>query len=594
MDITITAGENLVSGESIYLSKGLGSKTAGRWYKTDGTLAYASTLPTTAIATANISTGATGNARTEGTVTPNQTLVTGSDYFVSDTAGALSATSGTNTRYMGRADSTTQLVLSGNPRPESTVFNLQQDFGAKLDGSDDSAAMTAALARVAAAGGGSIFIPRGVCTLASVVTVATDNTRIYGEGPGLTRIDATSSTGGILVTGNYCAVDSLEINYSGTGAYGVKFDNGTTSPGTCVKRPTMQDVKIKGTGAFTGNGLWLVNALHGSFLNLYLPCGAGTAVLLESSAFNNFTDLQITVNLGEGSPQWGDGITFRLQSGNTTLQADDNIFTNAVVEGVLRYGIYFTSTIPSGPVTGEPPARNAFFGGVSEGNSGTDVFIENGKDNRFFGMHAESGGNKIFHIAGNTGNHVNKFYGCSGQFDIDNPPVAQGIQGTVIYGHAGMLTIGGANVFGTQALGVSGGVTDSGTNSLLFQTFLASSPNAAVSYQFNSRVFTYGPFNAASAVQGSAGAAVTIIALPPNTYGTIYVRGSQSGTTNFAFYTIPYVNGTGKALGTPTVASAGGTQAQMTFSLSGSNLQAIGNNATPPSTVTIWIDYFPA
>ena len=61
LDITGTAGEDLVANDWVYLSQGDGARTSGRWYKTDADISYASNMAgglgvvqTAAIATACI------------------------------------------------------------------------------------------------------------------------------------------------------------------------------------------------------------------------------------------------------------------------------------------------------------------------------------------------------------------------------------------------------------------------------------------------------------------------------------------------------------------------------------------------------------
>lgn len=476
VDIAYIAGQNITAGQAIYLSRGTGSLVAGRWYLTDADLAYASSVPLVAIAVTSATTGTAGTARITGTTTVNQVLSVGSDYYASGTAGALATTAGANVRYIGRATSASQLELAGNPRPEQTTYNLQTDFGAVLDGTtDDTSAMTAALAVVAAVGGGTIYIPAGTCLLASLTTVPTDHTHIMGAGQGITTVTCSSTTGAFLVQGDFCSITDITILFTGAAGYGVKFFNGSTDPTTGLSRPSLSNVKIKGS-ASTSHGLWLVNTTRGSFTNCYLPCGGGDAVRLEAAAFHTFVDLLISINFGEASPQWAHGITIQKQDTNVALQSDDNKFYNAVVEGVTGNGIYITSTFSSGPLAGTPPARNSFIGGTSEGNL-NQVYIENGQNNSFYSFHVESG-TKFFWIAGNDGNHTNAFYGCLGQLDIDNPSTAQGIQATTIVGHVGNVTISGSKVFGTQIYGVSGTLSDSGTSTVYFQSTLAASPNA--------------------------------------------------------------------------------------------------------------------
>lgn len=116
VDVTGTAGEALSAGEWAYLSNGSGALTPGRWYKTDADTSYsASSAMLVGVAVAAISNGASGTFRVAGKMTGLSGLVAGSDYYLSGTAGAISTTPGTMPRFVGRADSTTTLVLAPNP-----------------------------------------------------------------------------------------------------------------------------------------------------------------------------------------------------------------------------------------------------------------------------------------------------------------------------------------------------------------------------------------------------------------------------------------------------------------------------------------------
>jgi hypothetical protein len=123
LDITGTAGEALAIREIAYLSDGSGGQTAGRWYKTDADNAYSSsTAGIVAIVTAAIASGDSAEVfRLQGRVTGFSALVAGSDYYVSATAGGITATAPVNQRFVGRADSTTSLVVSPNPSLVTTV-----------------------------------------------------------------------------------------------------------------------------------------------------------------------------------------------------------------------------------------------------------------------------------------------------------------------------------------------------------------------------------------------------------------------------------------------------------------------------------------
>lgn len=122
IDITGTAGEALSIRDIAYLSDGSGSLTAGRWYKTDSDNTYSSSAAgTIALVTANVASGEEGTFRLEGRVTGFTALTAGADYYVSATAGGITATAPTNVRRVGQADSTTSLVIS--PITDSIAVN---------------------------------------------------------------------------------------------------------------------------------------------------------------------------------------------------------------------------------------------------------------------------------------------------------------------------------------------------------------------------------------------------------------------------------------------------------------------------------------
>lgn len=113
LDITATAGEALTANDVVYLSEGSGSRTAGRWYKTDADFTYASTTATAiGVVVANIASGADGSVRVVGRMTGFAGLTIGSVYYASATAGALTSTPPTNARAIGVADSSSSIILS--------------------------------------------------------------------------------------------------------------------------------------------------------------------------------------------------------------------------------------------------------------------------------------------------------------------------------------------------------------------------------------------------------------------------------------------------------------------------------------------------
>jgi hypothetical protein len=116
LDVTATAGEALTAGQFAYLSDGSGGLTAGRWYLADADLAYASTdAGMTGAVVANLATGETGTVRLAGRLTGLSGLTIGAPYYLSATAGAITATRPALARFVGSADSLTSLVISGQP-----------------------------------------------------------------------------------------------------------------------------------------------------------------------------------------------------------------------------------------------------------------------------------------------------------------------------------------------------------------------------------------------------------------------------------------------------------------------------------------------
>lgn len=110
---TATAGENISAGDAVYLSDGGGSRTAGRWYRTDADFTYASSeAPFVGVATAAITSGQNGTVVILGLVTLAGPFSPGTAYYASASAGATTATAPTNTRVVGTAQSTTAFLVS--------------------------------------------------------------------------------------------------------------------------------------------------------------------------------------------------------------------------------------------------------------------------------------------------------------------------------------------------------------------------------------------------------------------------------------------------------------------------------------------------
>lgn len=116
LDLTGIAGEIIAIGDFVYLTDGSGGTTAGRWYKTDADQTYSSSgaLSVGAAVSAAASAGDSFSIRKNGKVTGLSGLVAGTVYYASATAGALTSTAPTNEIVIGKADTTTSLVLGAN------------------------------------------------------------------------------------------------------------------------------------------------------------------------------------------------------------------------------------------------------------------------------------------------------------------------------------------------------------------------------------------------------------------------------------------------------------------------------------------------
>jgi len=124
VDVIGTAGEAITAGQSVYLSDGSGGKSAGQWYKGDSTNAYSSSIAgSVGMAPNAVTAGANGTFRIAGQVLGLSSLTIGSDYFIG-ASGAITATQPTNARWLGRADSTSSIVMEPEAQPRTAIAGL--------------------------------------------------------------------------------------------------------------------------------------------------------------------------------------------------------------------------------------------------------------------------------------------------------------------------------------------------------------------------------------------------------------------------------------------------------------------------------------
>lgn len=108
-----TAGENIAAGDVVYESDGLGSRVTGSWYRTDADQVYSSSeAPLIGVAPAAVASGTQGEFRIAGEVEVPGPLAPGSRYWVSPTAGGLTASPTYSFRSVGVAKTTTALIIA--------------------------------------------------------------------------------------------------------------------------------------------------------------------------------------------------------------------------------------------------------------------------------------------------------------------------------------------------------------------------------------------------------------------------------------------------------------------------------------------------
>lgn len=147
LDVTGTAGVAIAAGEVAYLSDGSGGLTAGRWYLADADLVYGSITCVIGLAPAAIAGAASGSLRMGGRLTGLTGLTAGTNYYVSATAGALTATAPTNARLVGTADGTTSLIVTANPDAAAVIqrtvrVNATSPYNLLFPSADGAGAIT--------------------------------------------------------------------------------------------------------------------------------------------------------------------------------------------------------------------------------------------------------------------------------------------------------------------------------------------------------------------------------------------------------------------------------------------------------------------
>jgi hypothetical protein len=249
------SGEALTVNDLVYLSAGDGGRTAGRWYKTDADLDYASLeARVLGFAMNTVSTGALDiTVRIGGQMTGLSGLTAGSLYYASATAGALTATAPQNPRKIGQADSTTTLVIRVDLPAEPYRLMYAARTGTATVGAGETTLATITLPANTLQLGDTIRF-RWYGLAANTVNAKTLSVYVGGVTFALVTASVALVNAGVMIQGDALVVSSgsVRLNANFTSNQNVIPDSIGTAVGAVTLTGTVE-VKITGTGVANGD-----------------------------------------------------------------------------------------------------------------------------------------------------------------------------------------------------------------------------------------------------------------------------------------------------------------------------------------------------
>jgi hypothetical protein len=227
-----------------------------------------------------------------------------------------------------------------------------KDFGAVGNNvTDDTAAIQAAITAVGAAGGGTVYFPRGMYVITSALNLSAQSVVLMGDSRWATLLRQTTLNAGILnITANFCGVKSLSFIYTG----------GTPTSGATAIYVTRAYVSLEDfviRSSHTGVHYAGPNAVAGKITNFeildYQSCG------LLADGLNDLFVSKFIFNAGN---------TTRGVLGGIRLVNKVEAFVCS--DGDILLGVYsLTMDTPSFAIGGRP-AYNNF----------TNVFFDSGSE----------------------------------------------------------------------------------------------------------------------------------------------------------------------------------------------------------------------
>ena len=252
LDIEGTVGEAVTAGQVCYLSTGAEAipLTAGLWYLTDADFAPTSTTcQSVGVAVSAIAINTAGTIRLAGTATTASAVVIGSTYYVSATAGAITATAPALSRTVGVALTTSTLLLAATTAVVTPAgSNTQVQFNdAGVLGGDSGFTFIKATDAVAIAGATTVGGTLGVT--------------------GATTLSSTVATGALTVTGAATVSTTLGVTGAISSATSVALTGTTNNLGT-ITTGVWNAGAVTSSGTITATGSALITSATAPFLHI--------------------------------------------------------------------------------------------------------------------------------------------------------------------------------------------------------------------------------------------------------------------------------------------------------------------------------------